>query len=316
VVAQGPKVAVIGAGMSGLTCARALAQRGVDVTVFDKGRGLGWRMATRRADCDFQFDHGVQYITARTEGFATLMKRAEVNGAVARWPNDSESLSFVGVPGMTGLARYLGAGLDIRKETRVDRIVKANGRWRVVWQGGEGVFDRVVVTTPAPQIAPLLPEDDIFTDALDSVVMDPCLTLMVGLSHGTQLSFGSRLSPDEDIAWITRDSVKPGRPAATCIVAQAGRGWSLQHLELGADAIADRMLPLVSQAIGADLAVDATYVSAHRWRYAFTSAALGEPFIADDTRTLFAGGDWCLGKKIEDAWSSGQAIADALLEDI
>jgi NADPH-dependent 2,4-dienoyl-CoA reductase/sulfur reductase-like enzyme len=45
-----PTVAVIGAGISGLTCARTLADHGVSVTVFEKSRGLGGRMATRRSE--------------------------------------------------------------------------------------------------------------------------------------------------------------------------------------------------------------------------------------------------------------------------
>ena len=39
------QVAIIGAGMAGLTCASRLAEAGHDVAVFDKGRGPGGRMA-------------------------------------------------------------------------------------------------------------------------------------------------------------------------------------------------------------------------------------------------------------------------------
>ena len=44
------RVAVIGAGMAGATCARLLADAGLDVTLFDKSRGVGGRMSTRRAE--------------------------------------------------------------------------------------------------------------------------------------------------------------------------------------------------------------------------------------------------------------------------
>ena len=47
---RGHTVGVIGAGMAGLACARELAAKGFEVTVFDKGRGLGGRTATRRAE--------------------------------------------------------------------------------------------------------------------------------------------------------------------------------------------------------------------------------------------------------------------------
>ncbi len=311
-----PDIAIIGAGMAGLACASALNDRGLKTVIFDKGRGLGGRMATRRADRGFQFDHGAQYVSARGSGFADMLHHAEAAGALARWPDNREPTAFVGVPGMTGLAKHLSHGLDIRKATRVQRIVQAEGHWQLEWQDGKELFDRVVVTAPAPQIAPLLPESHEFTDALETVTMDPCLTLMIGLPQGVELPFVTRRTSDEEISWIACDSAKPGRPDGTCVVAQASREWSLRHLELEPDSIAKRMLPLVTRIIGADPNVDPAYVSAHRWRYAFVSSPLGQPYLHDSDYTLFAGGDWCLGAKVEDAWTSGRAIADALARSL
>ncbi len=315
-VGAAPKVAVIGAGMAGLTCAQELHQRGVDVVVFDKGRGLGGRMATRRAEGGFQFDHGAQVLLAQGVPFAEMLKRAEAAGAAARWSPGGEDLGYVGQPGMTGLAKYLGAGLGIHKETRVDRIANSNGRWTLSWDGGEDTFDRVVVTTPAPQLRELLPEGHAFDAALGNVTMDPSLTLMVGLAAPIRLPFETRTAPEAELAWIACDSTKPARPDTTCIVAQASRAWSLEHLELDKDAFARAMLPLLADAIGADPIADPAYVSGHRWRYAFVSTPLGQPFLADDAGTLFAGGDWCLGARAEHAWESGQAIAARIIDGL
>lgn len=307
-----PKTAVIGAGMAGLTCARELTRRGLDVVIFDKGRGLGGRMATRRADGGFQFDHGAQYVTARSEGFASMLDCAEAAGAVARWPRDRKEPAYVGVPGMTGLAKHLSLGLNTRKQVRIESIVKAHGCWKLAWEGGNDTFDRVVVTAPAPQIGALLPDAHPFNDPLRTVRMTPCLTLMVGLRSGAERPAICRRTPDEDISWIVCDSAKPGRPDATCIVAQASSDWSLRHLERDRDTFAQLMLPLVAAVVGADLMADPAYLSGHRWRYAFVSQPLGQPFLADKAETLFAGGDWCLGAKAEHAWTSGQAIAEKI----
>jgi predicted NAD/FAD-dependent oxidoreductase len=311
-----PEIAIIGAGMAGLTCARALQKRGLNSVIFDKGRGLGGRMATRRADGGFQFDHGAQYLSARDSGFADMLHRAEAAGAVARWPENKEPTAFVGIPGMTGLAKHLSEGLEIRRATRVQRIVPEEGRWQLEWQDGKALFDRVIITVPAPQVAPLLPQTDEFNTALETVEMDPCLTLMMSLPHGFDLPFVTRRTPDEDISWIACDSTKPGRPGETCVLAQASRDWSLRHLDLELDSIAERMLHLVNPIIGTGPNVAPVYMSAHRWRYAFVATPLGQPFLNDRANTLFAGGDWCLGAKAEHAWISGRAIADALAESL
>ena len=79
-----PRVAVIGAGLAGLICAERLIRQGWPVTVFDKGRGPGGRMATRRAD-DLRFDHGAQYFTARDQRFRDRVDAWVHDGVVALW---------------------------------------------------------------------------------------------------------------------------------------------------------------------------------------------------------------------------------------
>ena len=76
--------AVIGAGIAGLSCARALAASGVHVTVFDKSRGSGGRMSTRRGE-GWACDHGAQYFTARDPLFQAELARWQAAGVAARW---------------------------------------------------------------------------------------------------------------------------------------------------------------------------------------------------------------------------------------
>ena len=78
-------VAVIGAGMTGITCARALYVAGYDVTVFEKSRGLGGRMATRRVGKTLTIDHEAQFITARSDAFKSFMQRACKAGTAEIW---------------------------------------------------------------------------------------------------------------------------------------------------------------------------------------------------------------------------------------
>lgn len=301
------RIAVIGAGLAGLTAARELQNVGLSPVIYDKGRGIGGRLSTRRAEGGLQFDHGAQYLSAKGDGFAAFLDEARKAGAAAKWDIAPDKAKTVGLPGMSGIAKFLGKGLDVRQAVEVSAIQKSTHGWTVA---GE-TFDRVICTVPAPQAMALIGKAHPFTETLRGVIMEPNLTLMLALPEAT-CGFETHREPNDDIAWLALDSVKQSRPGPACWVAQAGLDWSKAHLELEKEEIATAMLPLVCEKIGAD-ASDALYVAAHRWRYAHASSPLGQAYLSDDS-TLFLGGDWALSNRAEGAWQSGFAMAHALLQ--
>ncbi|NCA72190.1 MAG: FAD-binding protein [Sphingobacteriia bacterium] len=306
------RIAVIGAGMAGLACARRLADAGCMPIVFDKGRGIGGRLATRRARDGRQFDHGAQYITATAPRFTALLNEAETAGAAALWTDGSDRPHVVGTPGMTGLAKYLARGIEIRQGVEVTALRESNLGWTVTLTDGAEVFNRVVVTVPAPQLSSLLgPEHPMSRDVVD-VRLDPCLTLMAAFDPDAPRPFVTRADPDTPLAWIAQDSSKPGRPAPACWVAQASPVWSAEHLELDHEALVALMVPMLCEQLGTE-ARNVRYAAVHRWRYARVAVPLGRPFARDGSCTLYAGGDWCLGARVEAAWISGDAIAQDIL---
>ena len=62
------KIAIIGAGLAGLTAASHLISAGFRVDLVEKSRGAGGRMATRR-ETWASLDLGAQYFTARSPAF-------------------------------------------------------------------------------------------------------------------------------------------------------------------------------------------------------------------------------------------------------
>ena len=308
-------ITIIGAGMAGLACARRLAAAGHAPRVLDKGRGIGGRLATRRvtlAEGEISFDHGAQYLTARDPGFAIALH--ELGAACARWDDGGVAPRLVGVPGMSGLPRAMAAGVDVRLGTHVTAVQAVAGGWHVEI-GTAGIETRqLVITVPAPQAAALLGAAHPLYPRIAGVVMAPCLTLMAAFPADAPRPFRARTADDHPLAWIAQDSSKPGRAKAlTTWVAQASAEWSAQHLEDTPDVVAARMLPMLAEAIGVPPRA-ALYTAAHRWRHARTVAPLGEPFVCSDDGTLHIGGDWCLGARVEAAWASGTAIADAIIE--
>lgn len=306
---------VIGAGMTGVTCARALSDAGRHVVVLDKGSGIGGRMATRRVTLDgaeASFDHGAQYISASTPELATLL--GERPDAVAPWEDGADRTHHVGLPGMSGLPRTIAHGLDVRQEVEVTALTRRADGWRITTGAGDLTAAQVVVTIPAPQIPALIGADHPLAAPLDSVTLDPCLTLMAAFPGDAPRPFISRVQPEALLTWIAQDSTKPGRGRhVTTWIAQAGRDWSMQHIEHTHEDIAAILLPHLCAEIGTDSG-DAIYSSAHRWRFAHVATALHLPFLSSDAGDLYLGGDWCLGPRVEAAWQSGSAIAADILD--
>ncbi len=303
-------VAIIGSGITGLACARALVAAGLTPVVFDKGRGIGGRMATRRVGAA-QFDHGAQYVTAKGAGFAAVLSRMIAEGAAAEW-QDGTAGRIVGVPGMTALAKALAVGVTVHQGHEVSRVTRVDGDWHLRIGATDHQAARVVITVPAPQVAGLLGPDHPLTAPLRAVQIDPCLTLMAAVN--APAPFVTRSDGDDPLAWIAQDSHKPGRPVGdiTTWVAQAGTAFSRAHLDLDPAAMAAVMLPLLCDRLGV-MPDQVAYAAAHRWRYARVAAPLGQPFLSTDDGSLYLGGDWCIGPRVEAAWTSGTAIAADLL---
>ncbi len=304
-------VIIIGAGMAGLACARRLADAGMASVVLDKGRGIGGRVATRRAG-DMQFDHGAQYVNAHGAGFASVLDGLQNAGTLGGWADGTGRTHKVGVPGMSALPKALGVGLDIRQNTQVLRLTPDAGGWLLHLADGTFPATKVVVTVPAPQVAGLLGADHPLVASLGAVQMASCLTLMAAVAGPAP--FLTRKDSDHPLSWIAQDSAKPGRTQAEGVlwVAQAGTAFSAAHLEDDPATLTARMLPMLCDRLGASPAT-VTYVSTHRWRYARVTQALGQPFLCSSDASLYLGGDWCLGPRIEAAWDSGTAIAADLL---
>lgn len=302
--------AVIGGGMAGLAAARRLAGAGCDVSIFDKSRGVGGRMATRRAE-GLQFDHGAQFFTARGDGFVREVEALVGDGGAATWGE----VGYVGTPGMSAVGRAFARGLSIIPSQTVTRLDRDGARWRIASAEGyetppEG-FDGVIVATPAPQAAPILASAGIDWSGTARARYAPCWELMIAFG-AIDDPIGVSLRPtDEAIAWIAADSSKPGRAAgSTTYVIHATPAWSRQHLERTPQEVAAMLLARFQLLTG--LQEPPSYLAAHRWRYALVEETAGEAFLYDEARAIGACGDWCLGARVEAAFDSGDGLGAAI----
>lgn len=320
-------VAVVGAGFSGLACARTLADHGHKVHVFEKSRGAGGRMSTRRTDSG-SFDHGAQYFTVSDRRFAPWMNSWLQDGLVARWnggivtldaggsqPTEGKTDRLVGVPGMSAICRHLAVDLGVSFETRVEKLERRGAGWRLAAENGAdlGHFDAVVIAVPAPQAADLLagtaPE---MAARAAEAPMAPCWAAMASFPAPLDLGFDGAFVLGSPLSWVARNASKPGRDGRESWVMHGSPDWSGQHLELEEEDAATQLLDAFRVAVG-ELDSMPVHLDAHRWRFALPQKPLPEPCLFDANLRLAACGDWCGGPRVEGAFLSGCAAAGRLL---
>ncbi len=322
----GSAMAVVGAGLSGLVCARRLVEHGHRVRLFDKARAPGGRMSTRRAG-ELRFDHGAQYFTVRDRDFRRAVDSWRRDGVVERWrgriavlegggrrAEAGDAERFVGIPGMSALCRHLAADLDVSLETPVDALARDADGWSLVGADGAelGRYDSVVVSAPAPQTAALLaPVAPRLAAAAAGVEMTPCWAAMVAFGEPIEAGFDAAFVNGPVLSWVARDSSKPSRPTGEAWVLHGSPDWTRRHLELDRAEAAERLLAAFGEALGAALGAP-FHLDAHRWRFALPQP-LAEPCLFDSGLRLAACGDWCGGPRVEGAFLSGRAAAGRLL---
>lgn len=328
-------IAIIGAGLSGLACANALAREGASVRVYDKGRGPGGRTSTRHAEIDgreLSFDHGAQYFTVRDSGIEEQVRHWERVGVVKRWQGQvavlrddgsvesySDRPRYVGTPTMSAICKHLAVDRDVRCGVTVSRVERSGDQLTIIDQHGNtlGAFDRVVCTAPPLQTAALLSDaaPDIAQRSGD-VVMKPCWALMVAFESTIDVPFDGAFINKGPLSWIARMGSKPFRahePDAWVI--HASPDWSTTHIEASKDEVLGPLLDAFFGAIN-HAPQRPLFQSAHRWRYALAETPLGYGCLADQTARIVACGDWTNGNRVEGALLAGLNAATRIKAEL
>jgi len=323
------RVAIIGGGVAGLSCAGSLADHGMHVVVFDKGRGPGGRCSTRRIGegaAALRFDHGAPFFRAEDPQFRRTVALWHERSVAAPWflrirtvnasglSSDRMEQEWTGMPGMNAVVRHLAGGLDVRFAVRIARRNAGTAGHELMDVGGRsyGPFDVLVVSVPAPQAAELLA--DSFGDLAQrsqSIVLAPQIVAMV---QGTDAADWDLLDDQSDspLALAVAAHRKPGadRGAAPCWTLRGDLRWSERVLDHDPDVSAAELAQSFSDRLRSSVRV----VAAHRWRYARCVRCADAPYLYDEAHRVGVCGDGFAAQDVEGAWLSGQAMASRLLQ--
>lgn len=301
-------VAIVGAGLSGTACARALLERGVEVELIDRGRAPGGRLASPRVH-GRRVDIGAAYFTAKEPDFVAAVARWTQHGTVREWTDTFDVYSADGHGSTTGPIRYAAPdGLralvtdSLPAEVRSDHEVAALD---------ELDHDAVVLAMPDPQAARLAP------DAFDWVDYEPVIAVAAGWSQRCwPVANAAFVNDDPDLTMIADDGSRRGDGAAV-LVAHTTADLARVHLDAPDDSVAP-ILAAVGRLLGVDAAPEWTYV--HRWGFAKPVSTHGDSAFGLTTsggRLLGVCGDtWCPSgaPRIESAYLSGHRLGVALAE--
>ena len=308
----GSQIAVIGAGISGIACARVLSEAGLSVHVFDKGRRPGGRVSSRTVEKDghdFSFDYGAQYFTVRHPLFRSVTAKLADKGMVVPWPVAGED-AWVGTPRMATLIEGLADGIDIAWGAEVTALSSGKSGWSVrIGESDLRNFDQVVLAMPAEQTALLAGAGDpeLARRAAGSRT-EPCWTVMLGFAE--PLPIHEDIVKGPGISSATRNSGKPKRQGGEAWVVHADPEWSRQHLEHDPEDVEQRLSERFASLIGVTL--QPIFIRAHRWRYALSSSS-SEGCYWNEALGLGACGDWLLAPRIESAWISGHTLGKRIV---
>ena len=328
------RVLIIGAGLAGLTAAARLTADGahpVEVTVVDKAKGPGGRLATRRIG-EATLDHGAQFFTVRSDAFREAVDRWLAAGLAEEWCRGFDPVD--GYPryriagGMNRLGKHLGAELadraNIVGRQRVEALIAGPDRWSATYEAATRDVDEadaVIATPPIPQTVELLtagaamPSGDLRA-RLEGFTYHKVLAVLTTVDRSPELPEpGAIQRPDHPTFSFVADNQRKGISAIPAVTFHLSHSRSAELW----DATDDEVLAAVDEELRATLGpAQPVEVHVKRWRYAGPTSPAAERslVVAERPGPLVLAGDGFAGAKVEGAFLSGLDAADTVLAEL
>ena len=328
--AQAADVLIVGAGIAGLMAADRLQEAGLRVTVVDKGRSVGGRMATRRIGPG-RADHGAQFFTVRSSTFGRYVAAWKQAGLVYEWSHgfatepsvetapDDGHVRYAISDGFTTVPKHLARAVDVHTRVQLVQVAPQQSGWQAIDRDGNSYeAEALILTPPVPQSLALLDAGGAKLAAADRAELArvryaPCICGLFWVHGEVHLPPPGALQRDEHaIRWIADNQRKGISPEARLITVHAGPTYSQRHWERPDG----ESLESVRAGLRPFLDDQAVFREAQlkRWRYALPVEIHPERTLRPrQLPPLAFAGDAFHGPRVEGAALSGLAAAESLL---
>jgi predicted NAD/FAD-dependent oxidoreductase len=323
-------VAIIGAGLAGLTCGTALQGLVPNLKIFEKSVFSGGRVGRFRAG-EYEFNHGAQFFTVNNPLFWNIVSAWQTDGIVRPWDgwivelqkgqiinSDPATQRFVGVPRMQVIADHLAQRCDLVTSAHVSELeYQREGGWRIFNERGDyqGAYDIVIIATAAHQVADLCRSIPEIGKRADSVDMTACWSGMLAFNQRLNVPYDAAFVFDSPLSWISRYQYSTSDTGADCWVLHASPEWSQKYAASFRGRVMHALLDAFWEAT--DLAPHKpASASVHCWKHALPINPISEDSLFVESRAIGACGDWCTAPRIEGAVLSGFSMADRVMKYI
>ena len=324
-------VAVIGAGITGVTLTNLLKEK-VNITVFEKSRGVGGRMATRRAE-PYQFNHGAQYFKVENKEFKNFLQPLMVNKLIK--PLETSQIEilnkrvikrtkifnkkyFTAESKMNSVIKYLiNNNFSIKLLCKVEKIIKENDKWFIIDsdQMSYGPYDWLFITIPPNQAIEILFNNFKFLDILRKIKMRSCYSLMLGFEKIKEFNFDTALFLDEDVQWLSiKKKIIKSKQYYNLLI-NSSYNFAEKNINGSKDELSDYLLKQVSDILKCELN-NFEHKALHFWKYAISEKNYNLGSLLDEDLKVVVCGDWCMNGKVEGGFLSAKDAVNKVLKYI
>ena len=311
---------IVGSGIAGSTIANLLTNK-YSVEIFDKARGPGGRSSNRRYKKKLSFDHGLQYISPKSNEFNKFILDLKKKKILKTWSGKNldftlerkkNSIRYIGKKGNNDICKYLIKKIKINYNSTVTNIKFNSEYWIITLNNKHQVFFKyLILTCPFPQLKILISKYLKKEMSNLKVNMVPNITVLAAYKNYKKLDVNSIKFNDKIIAWAAQENTK-NRFKSKLIL------WTIQCTE----SFSKKMINLLKnnkdryqsfilkkfQDLTGFQTKNLVFKNVHGWKYSYNKYSTPLKCYWKSKLRLGVCGDWFLGPHAEHAWLSSNSL--------
>lgn len=332
-------IGIIGASLSGLVAGEKLAKAGHDVTVIEKSRELGGRLAS----FDYEgvaMDYGISSVISSDPVFESFLSELKEQDKIKKWardfaffdgtqlhdinPNRPAKSYQVGTNGLSAIPKHLSRWVDVKSEEKAGGLtyIGSDRSRKKAWMinlTDISVFecDAVIIATPAVEAYGILQtaQDETPTRRiirhLDEIRYEPCFSLMAVYPKEYMPEWKGIECEDHTLRWIGNESSKAESPSKAAVVIRSSGSFARKYHDTDPEEIKNLLLERASDIAGSSL-IHPEWSRLHYWKYFEAVNPMDEFFLELEMEEapLALAGDYLGGVSVQDAYLSGYNLAE------